>query len=97
MVQYVESPATITVRVTMSAGYPPPVVILTILANGTQIGTKTVTLPKGASDTLVAQISAFGSYTIVGHAKVSNQFGTIEGDSPPIDIVVGEKPAIVWG
>lgn len=97
MVQYIESPATITVKVTMSAGYPAPTVELTIFANGTQLATKTMTIAKGQTDSLVAQISALGSYTIVAHAKASNAFGTAEGDSSPIEIVVGEKPIIIWG
>lgn len=97
MVQYIESPATITVKVTMSAGYPTPTVELTIFSNSIQIATKTMTIAKGQTDSLVAQISTLGSYTIIAHAKASNQFGIAEGDSAPIEIVVGEKPIISWG
>lgn len=97
MVQYIEAPATVTVTVNMVAGYPAPNVSIVLYANGTQIGSKSMSIPKGQSDSLAVQITGLGSYTIAAHATASNQFGTVEGDSVPIDIVVGEKPSIVWG
>lgn len=97
MVQYIEAPATITVKVSMTTGYPTPTVELTVFANGQAIGQKTMNIPKGQTDSLVAQIAALGSYTITAHAKASNAFGIAEGDSAPIEIVVGEKPRIEWG
>jgi len=97
MVQYILSPATITVTVNMTAGYPTPTVAITLFANGTQIGNKNMSIPKGSSDSLIVQIANLGSYTITAHAVASNQFGSVEGDSSPIDIVVGEKPVITWG
>ena len=97
MVQYITAPATITINVTMTAGYPAPEVSLILYANAVEIGRRTMTIPKGTTDSLVVQIPDFGEYAITAHAVASNPFGSAEGDSAPIELVVGEAPTIAWG